>query len=91
MPEDVGIVAMEGHKYEIKGAALFREVDYARKITGKGESIIVYDPKADPRSPAVWENGENPSEEETATVPSGCRVRVIAAPVIGATVIFTRG
>jgi hypothetical protein len=90
MAEEVGIAAVEGHRYEIKGGALFREANYERKLTGKGESIIIFDPKADPRSPAVWENGPDPSVEETATVPAGCQVSVIAAPVIGATVTFKR-
>ncbi|KAJ5111768.1 hypothetical protein NUU61_001398 [Penicillium alfredii] len=91
MAEEHGIAAVEGHTYEIKGAALFRETDYERTITGKGESITIFDPKADPRSPAVWENGQDPSVEEITTVPAGCQVSVIAAPVIGATVTFKRG
>lgn len=91
MAEEPGIAAVEDHTYEIKGGALFREADYERTITGKGESIIIFDPKADPRSPAIWENGQDPSVVETTIVPAGCQVSVIAAPVIGATVTFKRG
>jgi hypothetical protein len=90
MTEKLGIAAVENHTYEIKGGALFREADYDRIITGKGESIVIFDPNADPRSPAIWENGQDPSVEETAIVPAGCQVSVIAAPVIGATVTFKR-
>jgi hypothetical protein len=90
MAEEGGIIAVEGHTYKIKGAALFRETDYRRRIAAQGESIVIFDPKADPRSPAVWENGQDPAMEETAIVPAGCQVSVIAAPVIGATVTFTR-
>lgn len=89
MGEEFGFVAEEGVTYEIKGARLFREADYERKIRGKGQSIMIYDPKVDYASPPHWENGSDPSKEEIAIVPAGYRVRVIAAPKIGATVTFT--
>lgn len=89
MAEAVGFVAEEGVTYEIKGARLFREADYEREITGKAQSIMIYEQKGDYR-PIIWESEGDPSKEEIATVPVGCRVTVIAAPVIGATVTFTR-
>lgn len=83
MSGGVGFIAEDDVLYDIKGFKLFREADYARKIKGKGKSIMIYDPKVDYDSPPIWEN--DPSKEDTAIVPSGCRVRVI-----GATVTFTR-
>jgi hypothetical protein len=85
MSTGVGSTAEEDVQYDIKGFRLFREEDYARTISGKGKSIMIYDPKVDYESPPVWENGTDPNKEETATVPPGCRVRVI-----GAIVTFTR-
>lgn len=90
MSEKVGIEASEGATYEIRSGALFQEADYARKLVGNGEKIMIYDPKVDYSSPPIWENGRDPSKEETAIVPAGCRVTVIAAPGIGAAVTFTR-
>lgn len=90
MAEEFGIVAEEGVAYETKGAMLFREADYKRKIRGNAQSIMIYDPKVDYASPPHWESEGDPSKEENPTVPAGFRVRVIAAPVIGATVTFTR-
>jgi hypothetical protein len=60
-------------------------VNYDRTVRGKGDSIMVYDPKKKMDTPPYWENGDDPSKEETGTVPAGHRVRVI-----GATVKFTR-
>lgn len=47
---------------------------------------MVYDPKIKMDTPPYWENGDDPSLEETGNVPAGYRVRVI-----GATVKFIRG
>jgi hypothetical protein len=90
MAEEFGILAEEDVTYETKGAMLFREVDYERRIRGRAQSIMIYDPKVDYASPPYWESEGDPSKEESANVPAGYRVRVIAAPVIGATVTFTR-
>jgi hypothetical protein len=92
MAEEFGIVAEEGFTYETKGAVLFREAEYNRKIKAKFQSIEIYDPKVDYASPAHFkiQDNPNPENEVVTTVPSGCRVVVIAAPVIGATAIFTR-
>lgn len=79
----VGTPAIEGQEYNIRGAILFRETQYDREVTGKGESIMIYDPSTDKES--LWENGEDPEIEERARVPAGCRVRVI-----GGTVKFKR-
>lgn len=75
----VGTLAIEGEEYNIRGAILFRETQYDREVTGKGESIMIYDPSTDTDS--LWENGEDPEKEETARVPAGCKVRVIGAIV----------
>ncbi|KAB8277130.1 hypothetical protein BDV30DRAFT_234930 [Aspergillus minisclerotigenes] len=76
--------AIEGMKYTIRGVRLFSELAYGRKVTGKGESIMVYDPKKNMGTRPFWENGDDPNKEETGKVPAGHRVRVI-----GATVKFT--
>jgi hypothetical protein len=89
MTEEFGIIAEEGVTYETKGAMLFREAEYERKINGKAQSIMIYEQKGD-YTPIVWESVGDPSREEIATVPAGCLVRVIAAPGIGATATFTR-
>lgn len=73
---------MEGEEYNIRGAIFFRETPYDREVIGKGESIMVYDPKADMNSPPYWENGGNPLKEETGRVPAGYEVRVIGAVVM---------
>lgn len=91
MTDEFGFVAEDGFTYEIKGARLFREAEYDRTLKGKAQSIMIYDPKVDYASPPYWESEGDPSKEEFVTVPAGYRVRVIAAPVIGATVTFTHG
>lgn len=75
-------MAEEDVQYDIKGFRLFREEVYSRTIAGKGKSIMIYDPTVDYDSPPLWENGADPAKEETATVPPGCRIRVIRATVI---------
>jgi hypothetical protein len=90
MTEEFGIIAEEDVPYETKGAMLFRETDYQRTIKGKAQSIMIYEQQGDDK-PIVWESKGDPSQEETAIVPPRCRVTVIAAPVIGASVTFKRG
>jgi len=75
----VGTMAIEGEEYNIRGVILFKETQYDRDVTGKGESIMIYDPSTDTDS--LWENGGDPEKEETARVPAGCKVRVIGAIV----------
>lgn len=77
----LGTDAIEGEIYNIRGAILFRPTPYDREITGKGDSIMVYDPNADMDSPPYWEN-DDPSKEETSPVPAGFEIRVIGAVVI---------
>lgn len=89
MSEEFGIVALEGVKYKTKSAIQFREADYERKITGNGDSILIYEQKGDYKS-IVWENGSDPSKEETATVQAGCRIVVIGTSNNEAAVTFTR-
>jgi hypothetical protein len=75
-----GAKALAGKSEFIK-LKIFEAVDYDRKITGKGKSIMCYDPKADEDSEPLW-------DEESVTdelVPIGHKVQVI-----GATVKFTR-
>lgn len=83
MPNEasLGTDAIEGEIYNIRGAILFRPTPYDREITGKGDSIMVYDPNADMDSPPSWEN-EDPSKEETGPVPAGFEIRVIGAVVV---------
>lgn len=89
MSEEVGIVASDGVKYTTKSAIQFREADYDRKITGNGDSILIYEQKGDYKS-VVWENGSDPSKEEIATVRAGCRVVLIGTSNNEAAVTFTR-
>ncbi|KAJ6019009.1 hypothetical protein N7522_001076 [Penicillium canescens] len=86
----VGTQAVEGQEYVIRGAILFQEAPYDREVTGNGDSIMVYDPNADMSSPPYWENGDDPSKEETSLVPARHKVRVIAAVAIAAVVKFRR-
>lgn len=77
----VGTQAIEGQEYNIRGVKLFQGAPYDREVTGNGDSIMVYDPNADMTSPPYWENGDDPSKEETGFVPKGHEVRVIGAVV----------
>jgi hypothetical protein len=78
-----GSQALAG-KEEYINVKLFEAVDHDRKITGKGMSIMVYDPKKDMSTPPYWQHN-NTSQNATGNVPAGFKVRVI-----GATVRFTR-
>jgi len=80
---EIGAEALSG-KEEYISVKLFKEVDYKRKVTGRGEQIMVYDPKADMSTPPHWEHNER-SKEATGDVPAGYKVTVI-----NATVRFTR-
>lgn len=77
----VGTDAIEGETYNIRGVILFRPTLYDREVTGKGDSIMVYDPNADMDSPPYWEN-DDPSKEEASLVPAGFEIRVIGAVVV---------
>jgi hypothetical protein len=78
-----GAQALAGREEYIK-VKLFEAVDHDRKITGKGMSIMIYDPQKDMSTPPYWEHN-NTSQNATGNVPAGFKVRVI-----GATVRFTR-
>jgi len=82
MSLDTGAVALSGKEEAIK-VCLFEAVNYDRQITGRGKSIMVYDPKAEENTAPYWEH-KNTSEDKTGKVPAGFKVRVI-----GATVKFT--
>jgi len=82
MSEKSGAKALAG-KPEFINGKIFEPVDYDRKITGKGKSIMCYDPEADETSEPYWEY-ENISITDEP-VPAGYEVRVISA-----TVKFTR-
>ncbi len=77
-----GVKALAG-KSEFINMKIFEAVDYDRKITGKGKSIMCYDPEADETSEPLWEYENTSITDEP--VPAGHKVRVI-----GATVKFTR-
>jgi hypothetical protein len=73
----------EAGKSEFIHAKIFEAADHDRKITGKGKSIMCYDPEADKTSAPLWEY-ENISITDEP-VPAGHEVEVL-----GATVKFTR-
>jgi hypothetical protein len=77
-----GAKALAGNSEFINGK-IFEPADYDRKITGKGKSIMCYDPEADETSEPLWEYQDTPITDEP--VPAGYEVRVISA-----TVKFTR-
>ena len=56
---------------------LFPAKDYDRRISARGESIIVWDP-SNKNDPAHWER-DSITENEEADVPANCVVRVIQA------------
>lgn len=62
---------------------IFDAVDYDRKVTGSGKSIMCYDPNIDDTSSSLWAYQNTSITDETA--PAGSKVRVI-----GATVKFTK-
>jgi hypothetical protein len=77
-----GAKALSG-KSEFINFNIFEAVEYDRKITGKGKSIMCYDPEVDETSDPLWEY-ENTSITDKL-VPAGYEVEVK-----GATVKFTR-
>jgi hypothetical protein len=50
-----GATALVG-KLEFINAHIFEAVDHDRKITGKGTSIMCYDPEADETSEPLWQH-----------------------------------
>lgn len=56
---------------------LFEKVDYNRRISGRGHSIMVWDPSKD-NAPPYWVR-ENTTVDEDTDVPAGFVVRVIEA------------
>ncbi|SPB44594.1 unnamed protein product [Aspergillus niger] len=79
---EVGSQALAGSE-EYINVKLFEPVDHERSITGRGKSIMVYDPRAAMDSPPYWQHNDA-LKEGSSKVPAGFRVRVI-----GATVKFT--
>jgi hypothetical protein len=78
----IGAKALAGES-EYININIFEAVDYDRKISGKGKSIMCYDPEADATSAPLWEYENTSITDEP--VPAGYEVRVI-----GATAKFTR-
>jgi hypothetical protein len=72
-----GAQALAGEE-EYIGVKLFPAVGDERKITGRGKSIIVYDPNAPMNTPPYWEH-HSATMDATGTVPAGYKVRVIGA------------
>jgi len=70
----------EGEYIKVKGVKLFPAEDAERTITGRGKSIIVYDPNAAMDTAPYWEHHSD-TEYGTGTVPAGYVVRVIGAYV----------
>jgi len=71
-----GDMALSGTE-EYLNLWLFDGVDYDRQISGRGDSIIVWDPSQE-NVPAHWER-ENITSNEDTDVPAGFVVRVINA------------
>jgi len=82
MSNKTGAKALAG-KSEPINFKIFEAVDYDRKITGKGKSIMCYDPEADETSDPLWEYENTSITDEP--VPAGHEVEVK-----GATVKFKR-
>jgi len=78
MSEETGAQALAGEEEYIKGVKLFPAVDEERKITGRGKSIIVYDPKLPMDTLPHWEHHSD-TVYDTGTVPAGYKVAVIGA------------
>lgn len=72
-----GAQALAG-KEEYINVKLFEAVDHDRKITGRGKSIMIYDPKKEMSTPPYWQHN-NISKDGTSDVPAGFKVRVIGA------------
>jgi len=74
-----GAQALAGEE-EYVGVKLFPSVSEERKVTGRGKSIIIYDPKAPMDTPPYWEH-HSATQDGTGSVPAGYEVRVIGAYV----------
>jgi hypothetical protein len=70
-----GDIALRGQE-EYLPSHRFLAVDYERTITGRGTSIIVFDPRAGKETPLYW-NYENTQEDASSPVPPGYEVEVI--------------
>lgn len=75
-----GVKALSGEEHEHFKLWLFGADQNERKISCRGESIIVYDPSKEEED-AYWE-GENITINTEAVVPAGHVVRVINAWVV---------
>jgi hypothetical protein len=75
-----GIKALRGESETITNTFIFQGADFARKITGKGKLIQIYDPTKDMSTPPYWEY-EIESKESTIDVPAGYKVRVVKATI----------
>jgi len=72
---DKTVVKALARKSEYIHAKIFEAVDYDRKITGKGKSIMCYDAEADETSALLWEYENTSITDES--VPAGHKVRVL--------------
>jgi len=76
MSDKTGAKALVG-KSEFINAHIFEAVDHDRKITGKGTSIMCYDPEADETSEPLWQH----TSVTDKLVPAGHEVEVLGATV----------
>jgi hypothetical protein len=72
-----GAQALAGEE-ECNGVKLFPAVGNERKITGRGNSIIIYDPNTPMNAPPYWEHYST-TVDATGTISARYRVRVIEA------------
>jgi len=77
MGSEMGAKALAG-QLEYIAVLLFDDVDYDRKITGSGKSIICFDAKADDNV-NLWEYRNFSITDQS--VPAGHKVRAIGANV----------
>lgn len=80
MSTETGTKALKGEPETISNTFIFQGVDYARKISGKGKLIQIYDPTKDMSTPPYWEY-ENEEKGDTKDVPAGYKVRVVKATI----------
>ncbi|KAH8726661.1 hypothetical protein GQ44DRAFT_705324 [Phaeosphaeriaceae sp. PMI808] len=78
MSTETGTKALKGDPETISNTYIFEGVDHARKITGKGKLIQIYDPTKDMSTPPYWEY-EDENIVDTKDVPAGYEVRVVKA------------
>lgn len=80
MSTETGTEALRGESETITNTFIFPGAEFARKITGKGKLIQIYDPAKDMSTPPYWEY-ENENKESTKDVPAGYKVRVVKATI----------